>query len=139
MKTGRTMFLWLGVFFLVVAIIYAVSTHLWASGGAEFAGILTLLLCCFMCWMIAFYFGATYKRLPTTPPEDKALGEIHEAEGEYGFFAPYSWWPIGLAFSAAWTVMGLMVGWWMFAIGVGMSLIFIIGWVFEFFHGDYSV
>ena len=64
--------------------------------------------------------------------------EILEGAGELGFFPPYSWWPLycSLAFSAI--VLGVVFGWWLFIIGVGIGLFTLIGWVYEYYRGVHA-
>ena len=71
-------------------------------------------------------------------PEDDPFGEIAQGAGAQGDFAPYSWWPLPVAVGAALTFAGLAVGWWLFLIGVGVGAIALVGWVFEFYRGEYA-
>ena len=88
--------------------------------------------------MIAFYLWAT-ARTPPARPEDDPSGDIAEAEGEYGFFSPHSWWPLPLAAAAAICFLGLAVGWWLFIIGAAFGVVALVGWTFEYFKGDDAV
>ena len=45
----------------------------------------------------------------------------------------------GLAGAAALMFMGIAVGWWFFLLAAGLGIIGLIGWVFEFFHGEHAV
>lgn len=134
MRTAVKLFAILGFFFIPVGIVYGLVTHF-----SEPVGVVTLLLLVPMMWMTAFYLHATIGRLPAVGPEDNPRGEIADAEGNYGFFPPYSWWPILLAAGAALVFMAVAVGWWMFALAVPVAVIGMIGWVFEYFHGPYSI
>ncbi|WP_288797641.1 cytochrome c oxidase subunit 4 [uncultured Arsenicicoccus sp.] len=134
MRTAVKLFTILGFFFLPVGIIYGFVTS-WS----EPVGVVALLLLVPEMWMSAFYINATAKRLPGVGPEDNPRGEIADAEGDYGFFAPRSWWPILLAGAAALMFMGVAVGWWFFILATGLGIIGLIGWVFEFFHGEHAV
>ncbi|AKT52062.1 cytochrome c oxidase subunit 4 [Arsenicicoccus sp. oral taxon 190] len=134
MRTAVKLFAIVGFFFLPVATVYGFVT-----GWSEPVGVVALYLLVPMMWMTAFYLQATLKRLPGVGPEDNPRGEIADAEGDYGFFAPKSWWPIMLAGAGALLFMGLAVGWWMFFISAALAVIGLIGWVFEFFHGEHAV
>ncbi|NKX52148.1 cytochrome c oxidase subunit 4, partial [Arthrobacter deserti] len=84
--------------------------------------------------MIGFYLLFTGRRVGPRP-EDRLDAEIHEGAGEQGHFSPWSWWPIVLSAAAATGFLGLASGWWIFYIGVGFSIIAIIGWVYEYSRG----
>ncbi len=43
-----------------------------------------------------------------------------------------------LAFSAALGILGLAVGTWLMPIGIGVFLIAIVGWVFEYYRGHFA-
>ena len=60
----------------------------------------------------------------------------HRPGGDYGAFAPYSWWPLWLGLAAALIFMGIAVGWWIVAIGVFMGVFALIGWTFESYKGQ---
>lgn len=139
MQTTAKTFVILGVFFAIMTAIYGYFTHATQPGGIEPAGAATLLFLTLMAWMLAFYLFATNKRRPADRYDDNPRAEIAEAEGDYGFFAPYSWMPIGLAGVAALAVMGVAVGWWLFFIAVGLGIFMVIGWMFEFFVGEHHV
>jgi len=65
-------------------------------------------------------------------------GEIAQGAGEQGQFAPYSWWPLALGFSAALLFAGLAAGWWLFLIGLPLGILSLVGWVFEYHRGEYA-
>ena len=133
MKTETRIFTQLIIFFAVVGVIYGFATK-WG----EPVGIAGLLLCAGLAAMIAFYLSVTGRRLPERP-EDNPNGEIEEQEGDYGFFAPHSWWPLALGATAAVCFLGLAVGWWLFIIGAAFGVIALVGWTFEYFRGPHAV
>ncbi|MCH8612675.1 cytochrome c oxidase subunit 4 [Arsenicicoccus dermatophilus] len=134
MNAAIKLFSVLGTFFIPVGLVYGFVT-----GFHEPVGVVALLLLVPMMWMVAFYLRATVKRLPGLGPEDNPRGEIADAEGDYGFFAPQSWWPIVAAGAAAMVFMGLAVGWWFFLLALILGVIGLLGWVFEFFQGPHHV
>lgn len=136
--TAKTFWI-LGTFFLIMATVYGVVTHMYAPAGLEPAGFASLVFLVLMAYMLAFYLSATNRRRPTDRYDDNPRGEIADAEGDYGFFSPYSWMPIGLAGVAALTVMGVAVGWWMFFLAAGLGVFMVIGWMFEYFTGEHHV
>ena len=119
-------------FFLVVGVVYGYLVE-WM----EPVGYLALFLTAGMSAMIAFYIGFTGKRIGPRP-EDRLDAEIHEGSGEQGFFSPWSWWPLLLGLSAAGGFLGMAVGWWVLYISAGLSLIALVGWVFEYSRGAHA-
>ncbi len=71
-------------------------------------------------------------------PEDRSDGEIADGAGEQGFFPPYSWWPMFCALALATIVMGIVIGWWLFIIGVGVGALTVAGWIFEYYRGVHA-
>jgi hypothetical protein len=122
-----------GVFFFVpIAIVYGFLTR-WS----EWVGVLGMLLLGGLAGMIGSYLGVTARRVGVRP-EDREDAEIHEGAGEQGHFSPWSWWPIVLGAAAATAMLGVAVGWWIFFIGVGLGIVALIGWVFEYSRGDHA-
>jgi len=131
-KINQKLFTILGVFFLIVAVVYTIWTR-----NTEMVGITALYALAAMQFLVAYYLhllGKEYK----TGVDDKEDGEIAEYAGTYGRFAPWSWWPLGLGTSAAIVVLGVAIDWWIFIIGIGMGLFFVTGWVFEFSKGQHK-
>lgn len=133
MKVEYKFFLIIACFFAPVGLIYGIVTD-WS----EPVGPMGLFLSAGLGMMIAFYLWATARRLPERP-EDNPGAEIDEAEGDYGFFSPHSWWPLPLAASGAICFLGLAIGWWLFIIGAFFGVIALVGWTFEYFKGQYAV
>jgi hypothetical protein len=117
-------------FFLLVAVVYGYMTD-WK----EWLGVPALVLTGLMSGLIAFYLNYTSHHVDPRP-EDDPLGEIGQHAGELGHFAPQSWWPLPLALSAGCVFAGLAVGWWLVIIGVALSILAVVGWVFEFYRGE---
>jgi hypothetical protein len=132
MKIESRMFMVVGGFLVVVGLIYDFWTH-WE----ELVGALGFGLAAMLCGLIAFYLAVTGRRLPPRP-EDNPAGLISEQEGDYGFFTPYSWWPLWLGLTAAVMFLGLAVGWWLFIIGAFFAIPAVIGWTFEHYRGEYA-
>ena len=85
MKTESLFFALIAVFGAVMGPIYGFATD-WN----EPVGVVGLLLAAALGAMVAFYLWMTGKRIGYRP-DDNPDGEIHEIEGDYGAFAPYSW------------------------------------------------
>ena len=131
MKIESRLFAFLAPFFLIVALSYG-----WLSNW-EPAGTVSLLLLVGLVGMVGWYLGATAKRMDRRP-EDDPYGEIDQGAGEQGVYAPWSWWPLAIAGGAAICFLGLAVGWWVFGIGVVVSVLALVGWVFEFSRGQHA-
>lgn len=125
MKAGWRLFVGLAVFYAIVAIIY------WQVGG-EAVGITAIALSAGLAGMIGFYLWFTAKRLANVLPEDNIFGEIADAAGELGFYSPHSWWPLPVAASMCAAGLGLLIGWWLTFIAVGVLVISIFGFVLEY-------
>ena len=131
MKLEIRVFLFLTIFFAIVGVGYG----LWSEW--EPVGTVCLLLLGGLVGMIAAYLAMTAQRIDARP-EDDPHGEIEQGAGDQGVFAPWSWWPLVLALTAAICFLGLAVGWWVFYIGSAMALIAIVGWVLEFSRGQHA-
>ena len=125
MKAGWRLFVGLSVFYAIVAIIY------WQVGG-EAVGITAIALSAGLAGMIGFYLWFTAKRLANVLPEDNMFGEIADAAGELGFYSPHSWWPLPVAASMCAAGLGLLIGWRLTFIAVGVLVISIFGFVLEY-------
>ncbi|MDY6055422.1 cytochrome c oxidase subunit 4 [Micrococcus sp.] len=132
MKVLENIFWVVGLFMVAIGTLYA----FWVN-WTEWAGIPAIYALAAMCWMIAWYLRATDRKFGLGPADDED-GEITDFAGTYGTFAPWSWWPLGLGLACAIVVTGLAVGWWVFYIGVGASIFFTFGWVYEFSRGKYA-
>ncbi len=135
MKIETRLFNVLGVFFAVLAIIYAWLTA-WV-GDAEWVGIAGLALVAGLALMIGLYLSMTARRLDPRP-EDDPSGKISDNEGDQGFYSPWSWWPLPLAAAAALVFLGAAVGWWVSIIGLGFAVVALIGWVYEYYRGQHA-
>ena len=87
---------------------------------------------------IAFYLGRVHSAQGGELPEDRLDANIDDGDPESGFFSPWSWWPIMLAGSAALLFLGLAVGIWICFIAVGIGLIALVGWVYEYYRGLFA-
>ncbi|MFE7430312.1 cytochrome c oxidase subunit 4 [Streptomyces sp. NPDC014735] len=128
MKIQGKMFLWLSFFILAVAVTYGV----WAK---EPVGTTTLLLAFGLAVMIGFYLAFTAKRVDAMAQDNKEA-DIADEAGELGFFAPHSWQPLSLAVGGTLAFMGVIFGWWLMYFSAPMILIGLLGWVFEYYHGE---
>ncbi len=138
MRIESKLFTWGSIPFLIVAIIYGWATHTFAAEGVEWVGVVCLFLVAMMTGMVGFYLGNTARKLDDRP-EDDPSGNISDAEGDYGFFSPHSWWPLFMGSSALLLFLGLAVGWWIFIVGLVFGILALLGWTFEYFRGEMGI
>ena len=117
-------------FFLAVAFIY------WYV-ARDPIGTTALALCGALAFLVAFYVLFTAKRVYPRP-EDRLDADIDEADPEYGFFSPHSWWPLAVGFGTWLTVLGLIFAVWLIVLGVTVLLLALVGWMFEYYRGDFA-
>ena len=143
MRTNTGLWWLLSGFFLLVAITYvgwSILAHPqlpWYS-AIEWVGAVALLFTALMGALIAFYLGRVHNAQGGELPEDVLTSDIDDGDPELGEFSPWSWWPIVLAFSAALGMIGFAVGAWMVPIGVGVFVVAIVGWVYEYYRGYFA-
>jgi hypothetical protein len=148
---GNIVLYWtLCVFFLLVAVLYVFWSLLFATTGiatvpagaegghVEWVGALGLSLCAILFAFLAFYVGKSYKSQGGELPEDRLDANIDDGDPELGHFSPWSWWPILLAGAASIVVLGLAIGFWISFIGVVLLLITVVGWVYEYYRGNFA-
>jgi hypothetical protein len=130
MKVEGWLFLGCGIFFGGADIVY------WYV-SKEPTGTTALALAVGLALLVGFYMLFTGRRLPVRP-EDNPEGEIAEGTGEIGFFSPHSWWPLWLGLSGAIMFAGMAIGWGLFLIGALLVFLSAIGFVFEYYRGEFS-
>ncbi len=130
-------------FFYLVSIMYTVWNIVarpdlpWYH-AIEWVGTVALLFAALMSSLIAFYVQRVHQAQGGELPADILTADIDDGDPEVGEFSPWSWWPIVLAFSAAIGMIGLSVGAWMFPIGLGIFVVAIVGWVYEYYRGYFA-
>ncbi|TFC52613.1 cytochrome c oxidase subunit 4 [Cryobacterium sp. TMT1-21] len=126
-------------FFVVVATAYTVWGLIDPSQGrVEWAGTFVLSLCAVFVAFVAFYLSRVHGAQGGELPEDRLDANIDDGDPEVGFYSPWSWWPILLAGSAALLFMGLAVGVWISIIALGIGIICLVGWVYEYYRGNFA-
>ncbi len=128
MKIQGRLFLWLAGFLLIMAIVYGV----WSK---EPVGTTALFLSFGLAVMVGFYLAFTARRV------DAMVGDREEADvaddaGEVGFFSPQSWQPLSLAIGGALLFMSVVFGWWLAYFSAPILFVGLLGWVFEYYHGE---
>lgn len=70
--------------------------------------------------------------------EDRDSGAISEEPGDQGLYAPWSWWPFVVALGCALAFVAMAVGWWVMVPAAIVSVIGLVGWVFEYSTGRFA-
>jgi Cytochrome c oxidase subunit IV len=143
MRTNTGLWWLLAAFFAAVALLYTgwnliAHPNLDFVRAVEWVGTIALLFTSLMSILIAFYISRVHRAQGGELPEDVLTSDIDDGDPELGEFSPWSWWPIVLAFSAALGIMGLAIGNWLFPIGLGVFVIAIVGWVYEYYRGYFA-
>lgn len=125
MKVEARLFHITTAFFFLSAIVYG----LWAQ---EPVGTVALILTGGLSLIVGTYFEFVARRLEQRP-EDNPDAEISDGAGELGFFSPGSYWPVGVAASAALAGFA-MAFWqiWLLVIATVLILLTVGGLVFEY-------
>jgi hypothetical protein len=130
MKIEGGLFLGGAVFYFIIAVIYSYMT-------GDVVGTTVLALNGGLSFIIGTYVLRTGKHVGIRP-EDRLDADISEADPNYGFFSPHSWWPLPTALGAWLTFMGLVFATWLMAAGVAVLLWAVFGWLFEYYRGDFA-
>lgn len=147
--------LWiLCVFFIAVDILYVTwsiiqhnnqyitqlaGTEAGGEGSSvEWVGAVALGLAAILSAFVGFYLGRTNKSVGGMLPEDRLDANIDDGDPEQGFFSPWSWWPFMLAAGGALLVMGIAIGIWIAFIGAAITMISLVGWVYEYYRGNFA-
>ena len=129
MKIESLIFGIIATFCIAAAVVYG----LWAQ---EPIGTTALVLSGGLTGLIGGFFWFVSRRIDARP-EDRKDADIVEGAGELGFFSPGSYWPFGLALSAA--LMGLALAFWYswMIILAAIALVTTIGGLlFEYYVGQ---
>jgi len=137
MKANANIFWVITAFFLVVGAGYGTWSVIY-DGRLEWAGTIALVLTGFLGALIAFYLAKVHRAQGGELPEDRLDANIDDGDPELGFYSPWSWWPICLAGSAALFFLGLGAGFWLCFIAVGVGIVSIVGWVYEYYRGLFA-
>jgi membrane associated rhomboid family serine protease len=122
--------------FIVIAAFCAIAASVYGVWSNEPIGTTALALSGGLCGLIGGFFWFVSRRIDARP-EDRKDADIAEGAGELGFFPPASYWPFGLALSAA--LMGLALAFWYswLILIAGVALLTTIGGLlFEFYVGQ---
>ncbi len=126
-----------GWLFVSAAAFYGVIAFIYSTMTGDVIGTTVLALNAGLAIIIGTYVLFTGKRVGTRP-EDRLDAAIEEADSDYGFFSPHSWWPLPVAAGAATTFVGLIFATWIMVLGVTVLLWGVFGWLFEYQRGDFA-
>lgn len=137
MKTTINLFWVLLGFFALLTVVYVV----WAiidTGRVEWVGAVAIGLCALLSAFIAVYLRLVYRNQGGELAEDRLDADIDDGEAEQGFFSPWSWWPVALAGGAALVFLGLSISFWIVAYALPLALLALVGWVYEYYRGNFG-
>jgi len=117
--------------FIGLSLFYAVMAGVYYLVGGEAVGITCISLSSGLAAIIGFYIWFNDNRLGILP-QDNLGGNISDGAGELGFYSPHSWWPLPVALSACAAGLGLLLGWWLTLIAIGVLLFSVIGFSLEY-------
>ena len=126
MKVEGYLFAFIAVFLLPTDIIYWHYSH-------DPTGTTALALGVALGALVGTYLLITARRIEPRP-EDLEDADISDGAGELGFFSPYSWAPLWCGLAAATAFLGLVFGWWLFAIGFAFAIPAAGSMVFEYYR-----
>jgi hypothetical protein len=133
MKLSIKLFILLGVFGLVCAVVYGFMTRF-----EELVGFPGLLAVAAMSFMVAVYLWLVDRHTGGVLPEDKLDGEIVESAGEYGHFSPWSWWPLLLGIGCALVFLSMAIDWWLLMLAGPVAALGLLGLIFEYSRGEHA-
>jgi hypothetical protein len=132
MRSESRIFTLLTAFLVLMAIIYGLWTRA-TTQGTEWVGVVALVLSGVLTGMCGQYFALVARRIEPRP-EDRSDAEISDGAGDMGFFSPGSYWPFGLAVSAAIAGLGLAYWFpWLIALGMFAVLGSVGGLLYEYY------
>lgn len=144
MRANANLFWILAVFFFLADAIYT-FWHIMSTPATwdineriEWVGTVGIGLTGILGVLIAFYLTRVTNAAGGVLPEDRLDADIDDGEAEQGFFSPWSWWPMVLAFGAALVFLGLAIGVWIALIGGPIAFIAIVGWIYEYYRGYFA-
>ncbi len=145
MGTNARLYWILAGFFFLAAAIYTVWSLLVSADPAgqtaptvEWVGTIAIALTGALSLLIAFYLQRIYSSQQGELPEDRLDANIDDGDAEQGHFSPWSWWPLLLGASAALVFLGIAIGPWIAFIGAALLVVSLIGWVYEYYRGNFG-
>jgi hypothetical protein len=137
-RANTNLFWILTVFMALAAAAYTIWSLIYFDGQVEWVGTVGIGLAAILSAFLAFYLGRVHKSQGGELPEDRLDSNIDDGDPEMGFYSPWSWWPIILAGGGALLMLGLAVGFWICFIAGALTLVAIVGWVYEYYRGYFA-
>ncbi len=137
MRANVNLFWILFGFFILADAAYTIWALIY-YGQPEWVGTVAIGLTGIMSAFIAFYLGKVMSSQGGVLPEDRADANIEDGDAELGHFSPWSWWPILLAASTGICFLGLAAGLWIVPIGLALVTVTLVGWVYEYYRGNFG-
>ncbi|QWS34791.1 cytochrome c oxidase subunit 4 [Curtobacterium aetherium] len=137
MRANTNLFWILFVFFVLADAAYTIWSMIY-YGSIEWVGTLSIGLTGIMSAFIAFYLGRVMSAQGGVLPEDRQDANIEDGDAELGHFSPWSWWPIFLAAAIAVCFLGVAAGLWIVPIGLVLVAVTLVGWVYEYYRGNFG-
>lgn len=129
----------LTVFFIFLSVLYTVWSLIdQGHQRIEWVGTITLLLSGLLFALIGFYLSKVHSAQGAELVEDRLDGNIEDGDAEQGHFSPWSWWPVVLAGSASLVFLGVAIGAWIAFIGLGLLIVSLVGWTYEYYRGYFA-
>ncbi|KTR06412.1 cytochrome c oxidase subunit 4 [Curtobacterium luteum] len=138
MRANKNLFWILFVFFILADAAYTIWSVIYYNGVVEWVGTVSIGLTGIMSAFIAFYLGKVMSSQGGVLPEDRADANIEDGDAELGHFSPWSWWPILLAFAVGICFLGVAAGLWLVPIGMAFVAVTLVGWVYEYYRGNFG-
>jgi hypothetical protein len=129
MKIGGNLFALGSILYIFLGVVYY-----FMSG--DVIGTSLLALTGGLAFLVAFYVLFTSKRVGALP-EDNEYALISDADTDYGFFSPHSWWPFAIGAATFIFVLGFVFARWMMVFGLFALMMAIYGLVFEYYRGEF--
>ena len=126
-----------GALFGIGFIFYSLLAGVYWYFSRDEIGTTALALTGGMAFLISFYALYTSKRVYPRP-EDRLDAEMDEADPEYGFYSPHSWWPLAVAVPTVMIVLGLIFAVWLIVLGVAALVLGLVGLLFEYYRGEFA-
>lgn len=125
------------VFLALVTPAYVLVTDA-SSHGIDWTGAAALTMTTLLAGMVTLYLGFHARKMDARP-EDNKRAEIADGAGELGFFPPYSWWPLWCSLIVSVIAFAIAAGtWWLVIIAAIGGIMTLIGWVFEYYRGEFA-
>lgn len=120
-----------GRLFAVMALYFGVTAAVYGWRSQEPAGTAALTVSFLMSSLIACFYAVQYWKRGLRA-QDQRDAEIADTAGPLAFFPPRSGWPVSCALGLAVSALGVVYGVWLFAIGMGVLVGAVFGFVFQY-------